>query len=321
LLRLLVAHPQAEVCAAVSHSEAGQAVGDILPAFRDLLDLTCESFDAASLAERCDVVCIAVPSAKSMVFGAELRKAGAKVIDVGSDFRLKDPAQFKQYYKAEHVAPELLPESVYGLVALNREQLRTANLVAVPGCYPISAITPLRPLVEQPLVDIPIVIDSVSGISGAGKSLSDAFHFPAMNENVKAYGVAVHRHAPEIEQALEHKAIVQFTPHVAPYTRGILSTITLRPAAEIDVAACLACYNDEPFVRVLGEGNLPEVQYVRGTNFCDIGWVMDERTGNLIVVSAIDNLMGGTAGMAVQSMNLMFGLDETTGLMAAGMAP
>jgi len=321
LLRLLAMHPEVSLAAVASESSPGQRVDEVLPAFRKITELSFEAFDAQGLAERCDVVFIGVPGTKSMGFGKALRDAGATVMDIGPDFRLKDAASFTKYHKAVHTAPELLPESVYGLAPVHREALRTAKLVAVPGCYPISAILPLRPLLDSAQTEIPIVIDSISGISGAGKSLNEAFHFSEMNENLKAYKLGVHQHIPEIEQELEHKAVVQFTPHVAPLTRGILTTITLRPSRTLNVAELYRCYENEPFVRVLGEGVLPEVKHVRASNFCDIGWVTDERTGNLLIVSAIDNLMGGTAGMALQCMNIRFGLPETTGLLYGGMTP
>jgi N-acetyl-gamma-glutamyl-phosphate reductase len=321
LLRLITAHPEAEVVAVTSESAVGKPLTDVHPAFGKLTSLVCEPFSVRMLAELCDVVFVAVPATKSMEFVSALRKSEVSVIDIGPDFRLKSADLFKQHYKADHVAPDLLSQAVYGLPIVNRRILDTAVLVAVPGCYPISIITPLKPLLGAPLADIPIVIDSISGISGAGKSLSDTYHFPEMNENVRAYNLATHRHVPEIEQALENKVMVQFNPHVGPYTRGILSTLTVRTAGKIAIDELYACYADEPFVRVLGEGKLPELKYVRGTNFCDVGWVMDKRTGNLIIVSAIDNLVGGTAGIAIQCMNLMFGLDEKTGLQFGGMAP
>lgn len=321
LMRLLGNHPEARIVAVASESSAGIPLADVLPAFRKVVDLTCESFDPASLARRCDVVFIGVPSTKSMAFGAALRAEGARVIDVGPDFRLKDPAVFSAHYKAAHVAPELLSEAVYGLVPWYRQALKDAQLVAVPGCYPISALMPLKALAFEGLTDVPVVIDSISGISGAGRSLSDAYHFPEMNENLRAYQVSVHRHTPEIEQEVGHGIKVQFTPHVAPLTRGILTTITVHLKGALDPSGMFRRYADEPFVRVLPSGLLPEVKHVRGSNFCDIGWVMDGRTGNLIVVSAIDNLVGGTAGMALQCLNLMFGLDERAGLALGGMAP
>ena len=321
LLRLLCGHPRAQLVAAASTSVADKSLAEELPAFNKLVQLDFETFDADSLAQRCDVVFVGVPGKASMAPVAALREAGARVIDIGPDFRLKDTAAFARYYGTNHDAAHLLGESVYGLVPWYRDALCDAQLVAVPGCYPISAIMPLRPLLEAPLSSVPIVVDSISGISGAGKTPSEAFHFPEMNENLKAYKLAVHQHTPEIEQELGGRVMVQFTPHVAPLTRGILTTITVRPETSFEPADFYKRYDDEPFVRVLGEGRLPEVRYVRGSNFCDFGWVRDDRTGNLLIVSAIDNLMGGTAGMAVQCMNLMFGLDETTGLRWGGMAP
>ena len=321
LLRLLLAHPQAEVTALASTSVAGQRLDDVLPAFRKLSSLRFEAFDAKALAAACDVVFVGVPSKESMEPVAELRAEGVRVIDIGPDFRLKDTASYLEYYKTRHTVPDLLQESVYGMPAYYREPLKTAQLVAVPGCYPITIITPMRPLLNAPLSDIPVVADAISGISGAGRSLAEAFHFPEMNENLKAYKLGVHQHVPEIEQELLHKLTIQFTPHVAPITRGILTTITVRPAQDFDPADYYGAYEAEPFVRVLGEGVLPEVKHVRASNFCDIGWVRDKRTGNLLIVSAIDNLMGGTAGMAVQCFNLMFGFAEATGLVQGGMTP
>ena len=320
LIRLISMHPEAELVAA-AELEGGKRLDELLPAFSKIADVVVETFDPAALARKCDVVFIAVPGTKSMALGAALRKAGARTVDMGPDFRIKDAALFSEYYKVEHVAAHLLPEAVYGLVPYYRDQIRDAQLVAAPGCYPASAILPLRPLTGAPIADVPIVVDAISGLSGAGRAPSEAFHFPEMNENVRAYRVGTHQHTPEIEQELGFKFTVQFTPHVGPYTRGILSTITVHVREPFDVAPYFERYADEPFVRVLGEGRLAEIRYVRGSNFCDIGWVMDKRSMNLIIVSAIDNLVGGTAGMAVQCMNVMFGLDERTGLKLAGMMP
>lgn len=321
LLRVLAMHQGVCLAAATSSSVAGMRLQDEMPAFKKVYDIEFEPFDAASLAARCDVVFVGVPGKKSMAPVAALRSAGLRVIDIGPDFRLQDTAAWRRYYGCDHLAPELLRESVYGLVPWRRDAIRAARLVAVPGCYPISIILPLRPLIHAVDPEIPPVVDSISGISGAGRTLSDAYHFPEMNENLKAYKLATHQHVPEIEQELGGRHRVQFTPHVAPLTRGILSTITLRRPSGIDLGACFACYDHEPFVRVLGPDVLPEVKYVRASNFCDFGWTEDERTGNLVIVSAIDNLMGGTAGMAIQCMNLMFGLPETQGLNCGGMTP
>lgn len=321
LIRLLSMHPETELVAAASTSVAGQPLAEVLPAFRKLSNVVFETFEPVSLAKKCDAVFIAVPGRESMPIGTELRKAGARVLDLGGDFRIKDHLAYAKYYKTEHTATHLLQECVYGLPPWYRDALKDAQLVSVPGCYPISIILPLRPILDHVKTDVPIVVDSISGISGAGRTPSEAYHFPEMNENLKAYKLGVHQHIPEIEQEIGNKAIIQFTPHVAPLTRGILSTITFRPAGPIDVAAALQCYENEPFVRVLPEGELPEVRFVRASNFCDIGWTMDQRTGNLLIVSAIDNMMGGTAGMALQCLNIMFGLPETTGLAYGGMVP
>lgn len=321
LLRLLLAHPEAQVVSVASTSSAGERLDQVLPAFRGLTDLRFDSFDPAAMARACDAVFMGVPGTQSMELGEALRNENARVLDLGPDFRLKDPALYAQYYKCEHTAPERLAEAAYGLVPVNREDIADADLVAVPGCYPISMILPIWPLLDALKNEVPIVADSISGISGAGKSPSEAFHFPEMNNNLKAYKIAVHQHIPEVEQALENRVLVQFTPHVAPLTRGILSTITLRLQDGVNLAELYRCYSDEPFVRVLGEGQLAEVKYVSGSNFCDFGWVTDARTGNVVIVSAIDNLYGGTAGMAIQCMNLMFGMEETTGLRHGGMCP
>lgn len=319
-MRLLMAHPGAELVAAVE-VEGGQRLDDALPAFRKLTDITVETFDPKRLAEKCDVVFIAVPGNKSMILGAALVDAGVRVMDLGSDFRLKDPAAYKQYYKAEYSRPDLVKSAIYGHVPWYRDQIKSARLVAVPGCFPISVITPLRPLVDAAAPQTPIVVNSISGVSGAGRALHEVFHFPAMNENVRAYKLAIHQHVPEIEQELGGKVMVQFTPHVASHTRGILSTICLRPSKPIEPAKLFACYANEPFVRVLDEGKIPDLNHIRGSNFCDIGWMRDERTGNLMIVSVIDNLVGGTAGMGMQCMNVAFGLDERDGLRLPGMAP
>ncbi len=319
-IRLLMAHPQAELTAAV-YREGGTRLDEILPGFGKMTDIVLEAFDATSLAQRCDVVFLAVPGTESMIMGAELHKAGVRFMDLGSDFRIKDVAAYKQYYGVEYSHPELLDKAVYGHVPWHREALRNAAIVAVPGCFPISIITALKPLLDAAAPEVPVVINSVSGVSGAGRKANDVFHFPNMNENVRAYKIATHQHIPEIEQELDFKAQVQFTPHVAPVTRGILSTIVLRPSQSLDVAALYRCYDAEPFVRVLGAGKIPDLNQVRGSNFCDIGWVEDVRTGNIVIVSVIDNLVGGTAGMGMQCMNVAFGLDERAGLRLPGMAP
>jgi N-acetyl-gamma-glutamyl-phosphate reductase len=313
-------HPEARLSAAVE-LEAGQGVGQVMPAFGKTTDVVLETFDVEQLAKKCDVVFMALHGGIAMDLVPPLREAGVKVIDMGPDFRLKNTSQYKKYYGIEHRVPEYLDEAIYGLAPYYREQIAGTSLVAVPGCYVMSVLFPVRPLVDGISRDFPVIVDAISGVSGAGRSLHEIFHFPEMNENVRAYKLGMHQHTPEIEQELGGEVMVQFTPHVGPYTRGILSTITMRPKDGLDVAKCYERYANEPFLRVLGEGKLAEVRFVRGSNFCDFGWVMDKRTGNLMVVSAIDNLFGGTAGMAVQCMNIMFGLEETSGLNFGGSAP
>ncbi|HOK08699.1 MAG TPA: N-acetyl-gamma-glutamyl-phosphate reductase [Candidatus Hydrogenedens sp.] len=319
-IRLLLSHPDAKLVCAVE-METGKKLQDVLPNFRKLIDLELEPFDADSIAKRCDVVFFALPAGKSMPLAVELIKRNVTVMDLGSDFRIKDAEVYVKFYKMEYTHPELLKTSVYGLVPWYREEIKKATLVAVPGCFPISAILPLRPLVEHADPEVPIVIDSISGISGAGRGLNELFHFPNMNENMRAYRIGNHQHIPEIEQEIGGKHKVQFTPHVASLTRGILTTITLRPTKPIDPSKLYKCYEKEPFVRVLPEGQFPEINYVRNSNFCDIGWMYDSRTGNIIIVSAIDNLVGGTAGMGLQCLNVRFGFSEDTGLRLPGMMP
>lgn len=320
VIRLVLAHPEAELCAVASTSSPGVSLSEILPAFAGTTDIVCSELDDTFGAD-CDVIFLCVPGKESMSIGASLIQKGKRVIDIGPDFRLKSPDAFKSAYGVDHQSPELLGKAVYGLVSQNREGLKDAQLVAVPGCYPISVLTPLVPLCGAPISDVPIVVDSISGTSGAGKGLSEALHFSEMNENVWAYKVGAHQHVSEMEQQLNNNFILQFTPHVGPYSRGILSTITVRPSETIDLNHAYSRYKQEPFIRVLGEGSLPELKNVRASNFCDVGWVADARTGNVVIVSAIDNLVGGTAGMAVQCMNVMFGIDETAGLLAGGMTP
>jgi len=319
-IRLLVAHPQAKLVCAVE-METGKKLQDVLPNLRKLVDIELEIFDPDVIAKKCDVVFFALPAGKSMPLASELVKRGVMVMDLGSDFRIKDAEQYSKFYKLEYTHPELVSRSIYGLVPWYREQIKKADIVAVPGCFPISNILPLRPLVPYAEPDIPIVIDSVSGVSGAGRSLNELFHFPNMNENMRAYRIGTHQHIPEIEQEIGGKYKVQFTPHVAPLTRGILSTITLRPTKEVNPSEIYKCYDNEPFVRVLPQGQFPEINYVRNSNFCDIGWTYDDRTGNIVIVSAIDNLVGGTAGMGIQCLNVRFGFPEDTGLRFPGMMP
>ena len=330
-MRILSCHPETQIEALVSHSIAGEQFSSVVGAFRSVADVVCEEFDAASLAERCDAVFVALPATRSGSFVKELHAAGAKfVLDTGPDFRLKDARTFAQYYGAEHPAPELLAESTYGLAETNREAIKRAKIVAVPGCYPIGLILAVAPLLrENDLVGSPLIVNSVSGISGAGRSLSEDFHFPEANENARAYKVAVHQHTPEMEQETGRIAgrdiRVIFVPHTVPMTRGIITTVTVPLEKAMDLDGLVRLYDDfyadEPFVRVLPRGALPETKHVRGSNFCDVAVTYDPRTNRAIAVSAIDNLTKGTAGQAVQDMNILFDLDETCGLWWGAVSP
>ena len=331
MVRILSCHPEVQIEALASHSIAGEEFSSAVGAFRCVADMVCEEFDAALLAERCDAVFVAVPATQSGPLVKALHGAGAKfVLDTGPDFRLKDAGAFAQYYGEEHPAPELLADSVYGLAETNREAIKGAKIVAVPGCYPIGLILAVAPLLKKDdLARSPLIVNSVSGISGAGRSLSEDFHFPEANENARAYKVAVHQHTPEMEQEISRIAgrdiQVIFVPHTVPMTRGIITTATVSLEKTVDQDGLEALYNgfyaDEPFVRVLPRGKLPETKNVRGSNFCDVAVTYDPRTERAVAVSAIDNLTKGTAGQAVQDMNILFGLDETCGLWWGAMSP
>jgi N-acetyl-gamma-glutamyl-phosphate reductase len=255
---------------------------------------------------------------------------GRKVIDLSADFRLRDPAVYRQWYGVDHAAPELLKEAVYALPEFYRQQLVTARLAAAPGCYPTAVLLGLLPLLKREVIDPDsIVIDAISGASGAGRKPDLPLHFAELQDNCKAYKIACHRHTPEIEQELSRcigrEVQVTFTPHLVGTVRGILATITATLATSKNTGELRALYQDwyrnEPFVRILPEGRLPETKQVRGSNFCDIGLAVDARTRRAIVVVAIDNLVKGASGQAIQAMNVMMGLDERAGLQLPPLFP
>lgn len=330
LLRFLVQHPAVQAVAVTAETHANQPIAQVFPSLRGFVDLTCLPLDPATLAREAEFVFLALPHKASMTVAATLLDRGARVLDLSADFRLKDPADYAAWYGFEHATPGLLATAVYGLPELHREAIAAARLVAVPGCYPTSAILGLVPLLTQAAIDPDtIVIDSISGVSGAGRKPELTTHYSEVNESLKAYGVAKHRHTPEIEQELSgvagRRVTVTFTPHLAPLTRGILTTTTARLARSRTTAELVATYRefyrDQPFVRILDEGRLPETKHVLHSNLCDIGVVGDARTGRVIVVSAIDNLAKGASGQAVQCFNLMAGLDERAGLWIPGLFP
>lgn len=327
LLRLLVGHPSVEIRALTADRHAGKPVGSAFPhldgyGLPDLVRL--EEVDFRAL----DVVFCALPHGTTQTVIAGLPKS-VRVVDLSADFRLADIETYAEWYGHPHEAPELQTEAVYGLTELARDAVRDARLVANPGCYPTSAQLPLVPLVEAGLIDADdIVIDAKSGVTGAGRAAKEANLFAEVSEGIHAYGVGRHRHAPEIEQGLARaagrKITVSFTPHLMPMNRGILATSYVRCTggdADDLRAALTRRYADEPFVRVVGAGGNPATRHVRGSNLCLIGVFADRLPGRAIVVSAIDNLVKGASGQAVQNMNVMCGYPETTALAAAAVFP
>jgi N-acetyl-gamma-glutamyl-phosphate reductase len=323
LLRLLSQHPDSELVCVTSRQYAGQAVCEVFPSLQGSLDLAFEDINSASLAGRVDLVFTAVPHQTAMGIIPDLLSAGCRVIDLSADFRISDVATYEAWYQ-EHTAKELLNEAVYGLPELFREQIPSARLVANPGCYPTSVALALAPLLENDLIDTTtIIVDSKSGTSGAGRAAKVDTLYCEVNEGFKAYSLPRHRHTPEIEQTLSTLAgrtvTISFTPHLLPVSRGILSTCYASLSSPLSLDALHAVYQEkyaaETFVRVLPKGRLPNISQVRGSNYCDIGLSVDDRTGRVIALAVIDNLVKGAAGQAVQNMNLMLSLPENTGLM------
>lgn len=330
LLRLLIHHPAVEIVAVTSETYAGKPLTAALPGLFGVLDFTFEPLDPGKLASVADIVFLALPHTTSAPPAAALHKAGCRVIDLSADFRLRDPGVYERWYRAKHPVSHLLDTAVYGLPEFYREAIRPADLVAVPGCYPTGALLGLVPLVRAGRIALDsIIVNAASGTSGAGRKLDLSFHFSEANENFKAYAVISHRHTPEIEQELSRlvgqEVAISFTPHLVPMTRGILSTMYTRltspTAAETLHDLFHQAYKGEPFVRVLPLGTFPETKQVWGSNYCDIGVAVDSRTGRVIVITALDNLVKGAAGQAVHAMNLMAGLEETLGLTAAPLFP
>lgn len=330
LVRLLSGHPQAELVALTTQSYVDMPFWEVYPHLYKYNQLIAEKMDLPRLLEQSDVLFVALPHGHAMPVAREAASSGKVVIDLGADFRLNDYRVYEEWYKVDHQARELLEDAVYGLPEVNREAVGKASLVANPGCYPTSAILALAPLLKNKLVNLKsIIIDSKSGVSGAGRGLSLGSHFSEINQNFKAYNVAIHRHTPEIEQELGKIAgeavTVSFTPHLLPVTRGILSTVYAELASTLqqeDIQEIYQdYYQDEYFVRVLPKGILPQIKWVAGTNHCDIGITVDNRTGRVVVISAIDNLVKGAAGQAVQNMNIICGLPEYTALAGPSLYP
>lgn len=332
LLRLLIGHPGAEVTYFASETFKGKSLASVYPNMRGFLDLTCEGYDPQTSIEKCDVVFMAQHQGWAMHEAAAYLSAGVKIIDLSADFRLRDADVYEQWYKIKHEAPEMIEKAVYGLPEMYREQIAGASLVANPGCYVTCALLALMPLFKNSLVDTStIILDSKSGVSGAGRSSFKLdYHYPEMNESMKAYNVGIHRHTPEIEQELSvmsgSPVVVSFTPHLIPITRGIHTTayaslLDKGQSTDQILDVYKAAYASEPFVSILDAGEYPSTKAVAGSNACHIGAKVDPRTGRVVILAVIDNLVKGMSGMAIQNMNLMFGIDETTGLMGPGVYP
>ncbi len=330
LARLLLQHPDVELVALNSRSYEGKAYEDVFGSLKTYTSLVCEDGSIEDFAERCDVVFLALPHGitSHSITGELCDKT--LFIDLGADFRLKSKAMYESWYHTEHGNAALLDDAVYGLCELYRRDIAGARLIANPGCYTTASILALAPLFSEGLVDPrSVVIDAKSGVSGAGRSTSEALHFPETNESLKAYKVEGHRHSPEIEQSLGElygEAIqLRFTPHLVPMNRGILASCYARPLSNMDEDRLFRLYRDtygdEPFIRILDPGSYPETRWVRGSNFVDIGIHYDERTETAVVLSAIDNLVKGAAGQAVQNMNIRFAIDETEGLLQLPLFP
>lgn len=329
LLRLLVNHPEVELAYITSESSTGTPIESIYPHLNKFIEKKLVSMaDLDEIAANSDAVFIALPHGHAMEVGRKLAATNVKIIDLGADYRFNDIKVYEQWYKVSHTHPDA--QAVYGLTELYRSQVAQAKIVGNAGCYTTASILALAPLVKFGLIDLhTIIVDAKSGLSGAGRGLNLNSHFSEMYENLKAYNIGGHRHTPEIEQALAELALepvnINFTPHLIPMARGILSTCyaTLKDGVTPEAvdAAFGQLYKDEYFIRLLGRGGYPATKNTRGSNFCDIGWHIDNRTSRVIVVSAIDNLVKGAAGQAVQNMNVMFGVDEKTGLTQAPLYP
>jgi len=323
LIRILHNHPEVAVTLVTSEQSAGKRMSDVFPSLRGRYDATLEPLVPERIAEKVDIVFTALPHKAAMEVVPAFLAAGKIVIDLSADYRLHDPEVYAAWYE-QHLNPQLLSEAVYGLPELRRDEISAARLVANPGCYPTSIILGLMPLLKEGLIDTAsIIADSKSGVSGAGRGAKVESLYCEVNEGFKAYGVGgVHRHIPEIEQELSllagKKTLISFTPHLVPMDRGILSTIYAAPLKSISATDLQALYEEqydgEAFVRVLEQGEFPSTGFVRGSNFCDIGITVDKRTGRIIIVSALDNLVKGAAGQAVQNMNLVCDFPETMGL-------
>jgi len=346
LVRLLLRHSRVELVAVTSRQFAGKTVAEVFPRFSHLektSELRFSEPDPEQLGQRAEIIFLALPHGRAAEFAKPLLQGGARVIDLSADFRIESAKTYREFYGHDHPVPELLGKAVYGLPEIYRKKIADAKLVACPGCYPTSILLPLLPLVREKVANLArILVTSLSGVSGAGRKIEADYLFAECNESMRPYGVPKHRHLPEIEEQLSvfarEKITIQFTPHLVPLNRGIITTIYVdlnemsdAPSADerprrtgdrrslIDADSIHSiyekAYRDEPFVRLLGDKLFPDTKNVTGTNFIDIAWRFDPRTRRLILMSAIDNLMKGASGQAVQCFNVMRGYRETEGLL------
>ena len=327
LLRLLVAHSEVELAVITSRSEAGQSVSSLYPNLRGHVDINFSEPDLEMLSS-CDVVFFATPNGTAMKMTPQLVEAGVKVIDLAADFRLKDTASWKQWYGMEHACPDILAEAVYGLPEINREAIKQARVIANPGCYPTAVSLGFIPLIENNLVDDShLIADAKSGVSGAGRGTNVTSLLCEATESMKPYSVDGHRHLPEIRQVLGeiagHDIGLTFVPHMVPMIRGIEASLYAVLKADIDDIHKIYTkrYENEPFVDVLPVGTMPETRSVKGSNMCRIAVFRPQAYDTVVVSSVIDNLVKGAAGQAVQNMNIMFGLDETSGINQVALLP
>ncbi len=322
LVRILSGHPDVDLTVATSRQFKDIDFKSVYPALEGVVDLVCMENAMDLVCEKADVVFLALPHKIPMAFAPQLLDAGKKVIDLSADFRFKNLKAYESHYQP-HTSGHLLKETVYGLCELFSDDIKNARLIGNPGCYPTCTLLPLCPVVKEKLIDPDtIIVDSKSGVSGAGRSATHGTHFCHVNESFKAYKVASHRHTPEIEENISRFAgkdiTISFTPHLVPMTRGMETTIyanLLPNVSEKTVRDCLLSYYEtQYFVRLKKDNDFPDTLFVKGTNFCDVGFKIDHRTHRLILLSVIDNLVKGAAGQAVQNMNIMYGMDEKTGL-------
>ncbi len=335
LVGLLLRHPSIEIGFVTSRQYAGRSLASVFPRFAVFPGADQIMFshpDPERMATEAEIALLALPHGVAAEYAVPLLEKGVRVIDLSADFRLDDPGVYQEFYDKEHPAPQLLTEAVYGLPEIYREKIKGARLVASPGCYPTSVIVPCAPLLRRGLIQpTSIIADSLSGPSGAGRKVELPYLFVECNESVRPYGIPKHRHLSEMEQELSKAAgqslMIQFSPHLVPANRGILTTLYLAPKGKLENAADVAAfdadvaeafdaaYSNETFVRVLGNQGFPDTKNVVGTNVVELSWRVDPRTGRLIVMSAEDNLVKGASGQAIQSLNIMAGLPEITGLL------